>query len=204
MTKTSRDVIVAAALELARTEGIEAVTARKLGKKIGASSQPIFTWFDSMEHVKANVYEEARKIFRQYIEKGLASQVPFFGAGMQYIVFAREEPQLFKFLFLKRPSGVSGGLMESKQFMEDLVLESVMHIHNMSAEAARKYFSNMWLVSFSFATMIVTDNCPFSDEEIGRVMKEMSVSVCMGLKRIPGMVDGTFDRDAIFAELDKE
>ena len=54
---------------------------------------------------------------------------------------------------------------------------------------------------FSFATLIVTDDCPYTDEEMSAVLTEVSLSVCKAYKEIPGLPEGRFDRDAVFREL---
>ena len=71
----------------------------------------------------------------------------------------------------------------------------------MDARQADSYFRDLWLAVFSFATLIVTDECPYTDEEISAVLTEISLSVCKAYKEIPGLPEGKFDRDAIFREL---
>ena len=53
----------------------------------------------------------------------------------------------------------------------------------------------------SLATLIVTGDCSYSDDEIGQILTGFSVSICKSIKEIPGFVDGTFDHDAIFRSL---
>ena len=202
--KYQKAEIVEAALEVARRKGIDAVTAREVARRLKVSVGPIFTWFETMEQLKAAVCEQAREIYRAYIERGLAGPVPFLGLGQQYIRFAREEPELYKLLFLSRPGAVSGGAMEALRFSQDLARESVMRIYHMDAETADKYFRDLWLVVFSFATLIVTDDCPYTDEEMSAVLTEVSLSVCKAYKEVPGLPEGNFDRDGIFRELVKK
>ena len=76
-----------------------------------------------------------------------------------------------------------------------------MRIYNMDAATADKYFRNLWLVAFSFATLVVTDDCPYTDEEMSAIFTEMSLSLCKAYKEVPGMAEGKFDEDAIFREL---
>ena len=40
-----KDEIVAAALNVARNQGIDSVTAREVAKELGVSVGPIFTWY---------------------------------------------------------------------------------------------------------------------------------------------------------------
>ena len=46
--KFQKEEIVRAALNVARQQGIDAVTAREVAKELGVSVGPIFTWFDTM------------------------------------------------------------------------------------------------------------------------------------------------------------
>ena len=90
--KFQKEEIVAAALEVVRKKGIEAVTAREVAAELGVSPRPIFTWFTTMEQLKVEAYAMAKKRYREYIETGLKVPVPFLGVGQQYICFAKEEP----------------------------------------------------------------------------------------------------------------
>lgn len=202
--KFQKEEIVNAAFQIARREGMDAVTAREVGAELHVSSRPIFTWFETMEQLKAEVYGRAKECYREYVEHGLADSVPFLGVGQQYIRFAKEEPELYKLLFLTKPNDVSGGAMDALKFSQDLARKSLMKIYNMDKDSADKYFRDLWLVVFSFATLIVTDNCPYTDEEMSAVLTEVSLSVCKAYKEIPGLPEGNFDRDAIFMELVKK
>ena len=59
----------------------------------------------------------------------------------------------------------------------------------------------MWLVVHSLATLVVTDDCPYSEQEIGEILTGFSVSLCKAIKEIPGFAENHYDRDAIFTEL---
>ena len=107
--KFQKEEIVNAALSVARRSGMDAVTAREVAKELNVSVGPIFTWFETMEQLKAEVFGRAKEIYRAYIERGLAGSIPFLEVWRQYLRFAREEPQLYRLLFLTRPDNVNGG-----------------------------------------------------------------------------------------------
>ena len=50
--KFTREEIAAAALEIVKESGVDALTARNLGDRLGTSSRPIFTAFKNMSEVK--------------------------------------------------------------------------------------------------------------------------------------------------------
>ena len=199
--KFPRERIVAAALDVAGQKGIDAVTAREVARALGVSVGPIFTCFDTMEQLRAEVYRTAKDRYRACIERGLAEDIPFLGVWRQYLRFAKAEPQLYRLLFLTPPGGVSGGATEALRLSQELARESLMRIYRMDAHTADCYFRDLWLAAFGFATLIVTDDCPYTEEEMLAVGTEISLAVCKAYKEIPGLPEGRFDRDAIFREL---
>ena len=199
--KFQKEEIIRAALKVASAQGIGAVTAREVAKELGVSTRPIFTWYDTMEQLKEDVYQMAKGHYRAYIERGLAASIPFLGVWRQYLRFAREEPELYRLLFLsRREDGVSGAV-RALRFSQELARDSIMRVYHMDADMADCYFRDIWLVAFSCATLIVTGDCPYTDEEMLDVGAEISLSVCKAYKEIPGLPEGKYDKDAVFREL---
>ena len=199
--KFQKEEIVAAAVEIAREKGAQAMTAREVAAKLGVSTRPIFTYFDTMDELKEAVYEHARVLYQSYVERGLSEPIPFLGLWRNYLLFAREEPELHKLLFLTPPSVESRGAIEALHYSQDLARESIMKTYNMDAHAADCYFRDIWIVAYGFTTLIVTDDCPYTDEEMLAVGTEISLSICKAYKEIPGLPTGDYDRDALFSEL---
>lgn len=199
--KFSEREIIEAAVRITREKGIAAVTAREVGAALGMSSKPLFTYFDTVEQLKREVYLFAENLYQDYVREGLTREIPALGVGQQYLRFAREEPELYRYLFLSPPDGVKGSAMEGLRLSQELVRESIMRIYHMDARTADKFFRDLWLVAYSFTTLIVTGECPYSDEEISAILTEFSLSVCKAYKEIPGLPDGDYDKDAIFRKL---
>ena len=188
------------ALSLVRREGAAALTARALAEELDTSTQPVFTCFGSMDEAKREVKSAAQSLFREYIKKGLAADVPFFGVGMQYIAFAKDEPQLYRLLFLNGDGGISDAVKE----LGATVREPLTRIYNLTAEEADRFFRDMWLVVHSIATLTVSGDCGYGEKEISGILTGFSVAVCKAIKEVPGFVSGTFDRDAVFTKLVSE
>ena len=198
--KFQKSEIVDAALRVARVKGD--VTARDVAAELGVSTRPIFTYYRSMEELKRDVRQAAGDVYRRYAEEGLRQEIPFLGFGQQYLRFAREEPQLYRLLFLS-PSA-QGGAMEAMRQSQAWLRESLCRIYRMDAGTADRYFRDMWLVTHSLATLIVTGSCPYSDGELSGILTECSVSFCKACKEIPGFGEGKFGRDAVFRKKKKK
>ena len=200
--KFTKEEMVEAALEVVRAKGIDGLTAKTLADELGTSTQPVFTAFGSMDAVKREVYAAAVRVYDGYANAGLKEKVPFFGVGMQYIRFAREEPELYRLLFLTRTQEYS--TMKSMEHLQELVRPTLVNIYHITAEEADVYFRDLWFVVHSLSTLIVTGDCPYSDREIGQILTSVSISICKSIKEIPGFAAGSFDRDGIFRTLISE
>ena len=199
--KFTKEEMVEAALQVVRAKGIDGLTAKTMADKLGTSTQPVFTAFGSMDTVKQEVYAAAIRVYDRYTNAGLQEKIPFFGVGMQYIRFAREEPELYRLLFLTRAQNSEYSAMQSMQHLQALVRPTLVGIYHITPEEADRYFRDLWLVIHSLSTLIVTGDCPYSDREIGQILTGFSISICKSIKEIPGFASGAFDRDAIFRAL---
>lgn len=199
--KFTKEEMTAAALRVVRIKGIDGLTAKTLADELGTSTQPVFTAFGSMDGVKQEVYAAAVHVYDGYTEAGLKEDVPFLGVGMQYIRFAKEEPELYRLLFLTQTPEESCSAMKSMEHLQALVRPMLRDIYHITAEEADLYFRDLWLVVHSLSTLIVTGDCPYSDREIGQILTGFSISICKSIKEIPGFAAGTFDREATFRTL---
>ena len=199
--KFTKEEMVEAAMRVVRAKGIAGLTAKTLAGELGTSTQPVFTAFGSMEGVRQEVYAAAVRVYDSYTNAGLREKIPFFGVGMQYIRFAREEPELYRFLFLTRTQDQEYSAVKSMRHLQELVRPALVDIYHITTAEADLYFRDLWFVVHSLSTMIVTGDCPYSDREIGQILTGFSISICKSIKEIPGFAAGTFDRDAEFRAL---
>ena len=91
--------------------------------------------------------------------------------------------------------------MQAMRHLQALVRPTLITVYHITEEEADFYFRNLWLVVHSLSTLIVTGDCPYSDQEIGQVLTGVSISICKSIKEIPGFAAGAFDRDATFRSL---
>ena len=99
----TKDEIIEKAYDMLKSEGLNQITARTLAKKLATSPAPIYGHFDSMEILKEELINKARKQFLAYIIKEYTDK-PFLNAGMGFVIFAREESKLFRAIFLMENS----------------------------------------------------------------------------------------------------
>ena len=196
--KFTKVEMTAAAIKVVRKNGIGALTAQALAKELKISTQPVFTCFGTIGNLKSEVHIEAEKIFDSYIEEGLKEKIPFLGYGMKYFKFAKEEPQLYRMLFL---ASNENSALSGMKHAQDVLRPTLMRIYNINENEADRYFRDMWLVSHGLATLLVTGSCPYSDAELQKIMTGFSVSILKSIKEVKGFLQNDFDKDKVFRSL---
>lgn len=179
--KFNKEEIIHSAIKIVESQGIEFLTARSLGDKLGSSSRPIFTTFKNMDDVIKGVYAYANDLYQSYVSEGLKETIAFKGVGKSYIRFASEHPKLFQLMFMKEQADVPGlnnvlGLIEDSY---QAILDSIMQSYEVSEGFAKELYLNMWIYTHGIATLIVNKMCKFSNEEISNMLTVVCKSLIM-------------------------
>jgi len=166
--KFTKEEIVSAALELVGEKGIEALTARELGVRLGSSARPIFTVFNSMEEVQEEVRTAALKRFESYAEKAMHYTPIFKQVGMQMILFAMEEPKLYQLVYMSENAGATDfeGITQRLGDVAQLCVEVIQRDYGLSEDDAKALFEHVWIYTFGIGALCATGMCRFSQEEI--------------------------------------
>jgi AcrR family transcriptional regulator len=97
----SKSKITAAAFGIAREQGWSTLSARSIAASLESSTMPIYSNMASMEEIEEAVRRQALDLLLEYQMKDYTDN-PFLNLAVGYIVFAREESNLFRFLFIER------------------------------------------------------------------------------------------------------
>ena len=159
MAKTvsiTKDLLRKSAFEMAREQGVNEVTARKLAAYAGCSTQPIFRNYENMEDCLNDVYEDSLQFFDAfYGEYDKSSRVPFVNLGMAYISFAEKEPNLFRYLFMtKNTHGMN--LYNILNGRTNAVMIEMNKAKENGADSAELIFMKMWMLIHGAACMTIT------------------------------------------------
>lgn len=99
-TKFTKQDIVLAAFDIAKTDGIESITIRKVAERLGSSIAPIYVNFNDVQELLQQVVESAFHVARGMIMEQQSGQ-PFRDIGMASLRFAKEYPVLYRDLMMK-------------------------------------------------------------------------------------------------------
>ena len=177
--KFTKEQIISKGLDIVREEGMDNLTARALGNRLGSSACPIFTVFENMEEVQTAVKKAIKDIYAQYVNIGLGKSPAFKGVGMQYILFAMKEPRFFQLLFMSEEKD-KPDILNVLSVIEDSfdkILLSVKTSYALDDADALRLYRHLWIYTHGIGALLATGVCCFSEQEIGGMMTE----VCQGL-----------------------
>jgi AcrR family transcriptional regulator len=95
------EMVLLASLEVVRRQGWDALTARSVAKRLGASVAPVYSACGSMEKLVRETLKKIRDLLLDYTSRSY-SELPFLNMGVGIVLFARDEPNFFQALFQKR------------------------------------------------------------------------------------------------------
>lgn len=171
--KFTRQEIIDAAVDIARRASLEAITAQELASVLGTSTRPVFTYFRTLEEVRAAVVEEAGKIYGRYVERGLSMNPPFKGYGMETIRFAREEPNLFRLLFLRRRD--TAEFPPTENHSAD-IRRAIRETFSLTDAEADELHRHLWIYVHGLCTLIVTGVNDMAARLLGEVCRALLIA----------------------------
>lgn len=153
-------------MSIAETSGLEAITARELGNRLGVSSRPLYSIFSSIDELKREVVGMICDLFAAELSKDRDSSDDFFKVGLNYLDFARNHPEFYRILH-------STGLryMDLKS-VEEIIVEQVRSNSEYYAEFTKEEMSDLYrkmgIFSHGLADMLARDTSRSISEEDAR------------------------------------
>lgn len=182
----TRDAVLHAACQLMRREGMEALNARAIAKELGGSTQPIFRLFTNMEDLHRELILYVARQFQAHAEEDMAqSDSPYIQLCTTYLLYGRDEPELFKLLFMR--DRVSEG-QYSDQTNFDLAFNIIKKETPLDDETALRFFERTWLFIHGLAVCIATKYIPCQDERYLISMVKEAYNAAVKMMNLEGVL----------------
>ena len=162
--------IIDAAFDLIREKGWMGITTRAIANKIGCSTMPIYSHVNSVDELEKALRQKARELLKEFQQHRYTEHV-LLNLAFGYVVFARDEKNLFRFLYLEKPDQVDledvAEMKEkiSKEFRENRdEVKAFEELNNSGQEALIQY---TWIFTHGLAMLVNSGVLKaYSDEKI--------------------------------------
>lgn len=181
--KITKKMIIDAAVEVAREFGDENINARTVAKKLSCSTQPVMYHFAKIEDMKQAAYAKADEYHTEYLMSISETQGDvMLGIGINYIRFAVEEPNLFRFLF-QSGFAVHNNLLEIIN-SEELtpVISAMQKAMNMSIEQTKEIFVTLALFVHGYASIIANNSLEFDEKLITTYLERVYTGAILAVQ----------------------
>lgn len=164
IAKVTKEMIIDAALEIAKEMGAENITARTLSQKLSCSTQPVLYHFKTIEDVRIAAHKKGIEFHINYVTN-LSNKYerPMLEVGMRHIQVAVEQKNLFRFLF---HSNYYTGVSLSDWLTEEN-FGSIFSILKMQAKVdnrqAYSIFSQIFLVTHGIASLLANNAMAYDE-----------------------------------------
>ena len=180
MTKSitiTKDMINDAAFELVRTEGIEALSARNIAKRLNCSTQPIYNAYASMDEIRELTMARLMEYVMGIIVRYKSTNRPFLDSGLGYIYFAKTE----KVLFQKFELNVERIKEENSEFGNPQIralmdVDPDVQKYNLTKEGKDNVFKKIMIFTYGVAVLSYLDKLIMSEEEVIVLFEEICES----------------------------
>ena len=176
--KIQKEDILKASISIISHEGLNALNARKVAKALGCSTQPLFYLYENMDEIKKEVLQEISKLFNQALLKSNYDQPVYKDIGVNYIRFAKDEPEFFKIMFQSKMNKEMFDFIDLTGSSSQ-IFETISKQTGLSLENAKQFHLRMWLYVNGIASLAANQTVEFNDGEIAELLKDQSVSMLL-------------------------
>lgn len=179
--KITKEMVIDAAFQVAREAGAENINARTVAEKLGCSTQPVMYHFATIEELKRAAYTKTDWYHTEYL-MNVGQEEPMLGIGLNYIRFAVQEPNLFRFLF-QSGYAVEKSLLEMIDSQELLpVLSAMRSAMQVSLEQTKEVFLTLALFVHGYASIIANNSLEYDEKLISVHLKRVYTGAVLALR----------------------
>lgn len=181
--RIDRESILSAAENLLATEGMDAINARRLATFLNSSVQPIFYNFKSMDDLKDELINRIYGIYQKYMNEGKKHTKPYKGMGLAYIGFARDYPNYFKEIFMRK-SDLSASMFITNDDVGNDVIKKGMELTGFTEEEQKKFHLSVWVFTHGLACLVATNTVNLDNDEVDRLLERTVKMMILGKKEL--------------------
>lgn len=171
--RITKEMILNAAFDITRNEGIEKLSNREIAKKMNCSIRPIYYQFKNSEELYKELYNKINSYFYDFIMKNIADDIPHYKQiGINYIKFAQEETNLFKVLFMSPARNLPNTFVETDKTGFAGVVAAIKLSTHLSDKDIKSFHTKMWIFVHGIATLTVSRSFKFTEEQIRDLLSQ--------------------------------
>lgn len=180
--KFTKEQIIETAFEIAKEEGIDSITIRKIADNLGSSIAPIYVNFKDVEELKEAVISKIYEIGNSILQEQNTGNV-FLNIGIASVKFAKDYSVIFKDLILK-----NNGYLDNydEQLGNNIIQEMKKDedLKEFSEEELKTLLMKMQVFQAGLSMMATNESfaLKLTDEKIIEMLSDTGEDIVNGMK----------------------
>lgn len=180
--KFTKEQIIETAFEIAKEEGIDSITIRKIADNLGSSIAPIYVNFKDVEELKEAVISKIYEIGNSILQEQNTGDV-FLNIGIASVKFAKDYSVIFKDLILK-----NNGYLDNydEQLGNNIIQEMKKDedLKEFSEEELKTLLMKMQVFQAGLSMMATNESfaLKLTDEKIIEMLSDTGEDIVNGMK----------------------
>ena len=157
-----KEDVIQAAFKIVQGQGLTGLSARKVAEKLKSSTAPVYSHFRSMGELEKEVIKKTKDLLFDYATRPYTDRV-FLNMETGIVLFARDQNELFRALFLERRVFKDVLLDFEKSLREKMAQEA--RFAKLSAEDRDNLLTKMWIFTHGLAALVCVGLIEDSSQE---------------------------------------
>lgn len=172
-TVFNEDIILEKTKKYINEKGIDSMNARDLCKYIGCSTQPLFKNFGSMKGLKIKLKKYLHDYYDEFIYKIVNKDDYLFTISYAYALFAYQEPNIFKALFMSDLAG-SRTINEVLTSSHNIAtIESIPKQYGLTKKQSEKLYRDVRFYTHGLSCQIACNSIVVDEKEIRNLINDI-------------------------------
>ena len=182
--KISKDMILESGLKIIKDEGIDKLNVRSIANKLNCSTQPIMYHYKNVNVLKEDLYNIADNYHSEFLMKENDNINPLLNIGLQYIKFAVDEKNLFKFIFQSDKFSNTNfeDLINNDEKGLEFIFETIHKEIEITKEQAKDLFRILFITAHGLASLFANNSMKYDENYCVKILQDIFEGTVMKMK----------------------
>lgn len=179
--KFSKEDILKGGISFVKEYGEEKLCARDVAAYIGCSTQPIFKNYKNFFEFKLDIKKELYNEYKIFINNMIDKNHYLFSISYAYALFAKQEKNVFKFLFNSDLSSIRTIEDIKNAIQNQVVINYTIKEFDISLKDAEELFINIRFFTHGIATQLSIGTLKIDDESLKKLIEKTIITLLGGM-----------------------